>query len=85
MYYKVSSYSQEDLGAHKFVVGFCLVLLLVRKDITKETLVYGVGIRFAIANWIQAAWAVAFVSLEYHIVENQLTDVCIDSANLPSG
>ncbi|WWC69795.1 uncharacterized protein I206_103738 [Kwoniella pini CBS 10737] len=41
-------------------VGFCLVLLLVRKDVTKETLIYGVGLRFAISNWLQAAWAVFF-------------------------
>ena len=44
------------------IVGFCLTLLLVRKDVTKETLVNGVGLRFAIANWLQAAWAVCFVS-----------------------
>jgi hypothetical protein len=42
-------------------VGFCLTLLLVRKDVTKETLVNGVGLRFAIANWLMAAWAVCFV------------------------
>lgn len=36
-------------------------MLLVRKTETKETLVNGIGIRFAVANWIQAAWAVAFV------------------------
>lgn len=43
------------------IVGFCLTLLLVRKDVTKETLVNGVGLRFAIANWLMAAWAVCFV------------------------
>ena len=47
-------------------VGFCLLLLLVRKTETKETLVHGIGIRFAIANWIQAAWAVAFVSSSFY-------------------
>ncbi|WRT66802.1 uncharacterized protein IL334_003765 [Kwoniella shivajii] len=41
-------------------VGFCLVLLLVRKDVTKETLINGVGLRFAISNWLQAIWAVFF-------------------------
>lgn len=30
---------------------------------TKETLVNGVGLRFAIANWLMAAWAVCFVSV----------------------
>ncbi|WVR04924.1 hypothetical protein IAU60_001936 [Kwoniella sp. DSM 27419] len=51
------------------LVGFCLTLLLVRKD---ETLINGVGLRFAIANWLQAAWAVFFrvrspPSLSIHI------------------
>jgi len=41
-------------------VGFCLVLLLVRKDITKQTLVKGVGLRFAVANWLMAGWAACF-------------------------
>lgn len=41
-------------------VGFCLVLLLARKDVTKETLIHGVGVRFAVANWLQAAWAICF-------------------------
>jgi hypothetical protein len=30
--------------------------------IFKDTLIHGVGLRFAIANWIQAGWAVCFVS-----------------------
>jgi hypothetical protein len=55
------------------VVGFCLVLLIARKEETKQTLVHGVGLRFAIANWIQAAWAVAFVSIASAAWSNQLT------------
>ena len=43
-------------------VGFCLTLLLAQKESTKETLIHGIGLRFAMANWIQAAWAVCFVS-----------------------
>jgi hypothetical protein len=54
-----SEFSSE--GQADKVVGFCLTLLLVRKDVTKETLVNGVGLRFAIANWLMAAWAVCFV------------------------
>jgi cytochrome bd-type quinol oxidase subunit 2 len=42
-------------------VGFCLTLLLVRKDETKNTIINGVGLRFAVANWLMAAWAVCFV------------------------
>ncbi|KAK8870052.1 hypothetical protein IAR55_000622 [Kwoniella newhampshirensis] len=47
-------------------VGFCLVLLLARKEATKEMLIHGVGLRFAIANWLQAAWAV-FFTLQFFI------------------
>ncbi|ODN99320.1 hypothetical protein I350_07487 [Cryptococcus amylolentus CBS 6273] len=47
-------------------IGFCLVLLLARKDVTKQTLVHGVGLRFALANWLQAAWAV-FFTLQFFI------------------
>ncbi|ORX39626.1 hypothetical protein BD324DRAFT_614396 [Kockovaella imperatae] len=50
-------------------VGFCLVLLLARKDVTKETLVYGVGIRFAVANWLLAAWAVSFTLQAFAVAE----------------
>lgn len=28
----------------------------------QETLTHGIGMRFAIANWLMAAWAVAWVS-----------------------
>ncbi|OWZ59556.1 hypothetical protein J007_00887 [Cryptococcus neoformans] len=47
-------------------IGFCLVLLLARKEATKEMLVHGVGLRFAVANWLQAAWAV-FFTLQFFI------------------
>ncbi|RSH95706.1 hypothetical protein EHS25_000798 [Saitozyma podzolica] len=47
-------------------VGFCLTLLLARKQVTKDTLIHGVGLRFAIANWIQAGWAVCF-TLQFFI------------------
>ncbi|RSH83643.1 hypothetical protein EHS25_005547 [Saitozyma podzolica] len=47
-------------------VGFCLTLLLVRQQVTKDTLIHGVGLRFAIANWIQAAWAACF-TLQFFI------------------
>ncbi|KGB80347.2 hypothetical protein CNBG_6185 [Cryptococcus deuterogattii R265] len=47
-------------------IGFCLVLLLARKEATKEMLVHGVGLRFAVANWLQAAWAV-FFTLQFFV------------------
>ena len=54
------------LGAYWMVlyvlqIGYCLTLVTARKDVTKETLVYGVGLRFAIANWLMAGWAVCWV------------------------
>jgi hypothetical protein len=64
--YSLQSESEFSVGerADK-IVGFCLTLLLVRKDVTKETLVNGVGLRFAIANWLMAAWAVCFVRTSF--------------------
>jgi hypothetical protein len=48
-------------------IGFCLVLVLARKEETKATLTHGVGMRFAIANWLMAAWAVAW-TLKFFLV-----------------
>jgi hypothetical protein len=61
LYSLQSEFGSFLVGQADKVVGFCLTLLLVRKDVTKETLVNGVGLRFAIANWLMAAWAVCFV------------------------
>lgn len=47
-----------------------MLLLIVRKNETKETLVHGIGMRFAVANWIQAAWAVCFVRIGAEIMCN---------------
>lgn len=48
-------------------IGFCLLLVMARKDETKKLLTHGVGLRFAIANWLQAGWAVAWV-LKFFLV-----------------
>ncbi|KAK4685929.1 hypothetical protein P7C73_g4206, partial [Tremellales sp. Uapishka_1] len=69
-------------------VGFCLTLLLVRKEETKETLVNGVGLRFAIANWLMAGWAVAwtlqlFVVAEIIILLNVINVLSIHLTLLP--
>lgn len=55
-------------GAYWFVVyflqiGFCLVLICARSDATKATLIHGVGMRYAIANWL-IALAVALWTLQ---------------------
>ncbi len=71
------------------------MLLLVRKEVTKvrlqvhsgsfadsarqETLVYGVGLRFAIANWVMAGWAVCFVSIIFDLALNRATDPVVDT------
>ncbi|GHJ90411.1 hypothetical protein NliqN6_6813 [Naganishia liquefaciens] len=50
-------------------IGLCLILVLARKDETKATLVHGVGLRFAIANWLQAGWAVAWTLKWFKVSE----------------
>ncbi|CED84874.1 hypothetical protein [Phaffia rhodozyma] len=39
-------------------IGFCLMLVLARSAETKDVLMRGVGMRFSIANWLMAGWAV---------------------------
>lgn len=55
-------------GAYWFVVyflqiGFCLVLICARSDASKATLIHGVGMRYAIMNWL-IALAVALWTLQ---------------------
>lgn len=50
-------------------IGFCLVLVVARKEETKSTLVHGVGLRFAIGNWLQAGWAVAWTLKFFKVSE----------------
>jgi len=42
-------------------IGYCILLVLVRKDETKATLTKGVGMSLVIANWLMAAWPILFV------------------------
>ncbi|KAL7422087.1 hypothetical protein Q5752_002730 [Cryptotrichosporon argae] len=69
-------------------VGFCLSLLLVRKEETKTMLVNGVGLRFAIANWLQAGWAVCwtlqfFIGAEVLLLINVINLLSIHLTLLP--
>ncbi|KAG8950112.1 hypothetical protein FRC04_007966 [Tulasnella sp. 424] len=41
-------------------VLFCMLLVGGRKHDTRETMVYGVGLRLVIANWIMVAWSIVF-------------------------
>jgi len=41
-------------------VGYCILLVLARKDETKATLVKGVGVSLVVANWIMALWAISW-------------------------
>lgn len=41
-------------------VGYCLLLVLARKQETKNALVKGVGLPLVIANWVMAGWAIAW-------------------------
>ncbi|KZT60009.1 hypothetical protein CALCODRAFT_523122 [Calocera cornea HHB12733] len=42
------------------LVGYCVLLVIARKEETKATIVHGVGLRFVIANWFLAFWSIAF-------------------------
>ncbi|KAG9047926.1 hypothetical protein FS837_001182 [Tulasnella sp. UAMH 9824] len=41
-------------------VLFCMLLVVGRKHHTRETMVYGVGLRLVLANWVMVAWSIAF-------------------------
>ncbi|KAA1471944.1 hypothetical protein DENSPDRAFT_859225 [Dentipellis sp. KUC8613] len=42
-------------------IGYCLLLVFVRKPETKKTVVKGVGMAVVLANFVMAGWAVAWV------------------------
>jgi len=42
-------------------IGYCIMLVLARKPETKQTLIHGSGQWIVWANWVLAAWAVAFL------------------------
>lgn len=42
-------------------IGFAVLIVAGQKDFTKRTIVYGVGLRLALANALLGAWAIAFV------------------------
>lgn len=42
-------------------IGYCILLVLVRKAETKKALVKGVGLSIVYANWVMAGWAIAWV------------------------
>ncbi|WOO78491.1 uncharacterized protein LOC62_02G002038 [Vanrija pseudolonga] len=48
-------------------VGLALLVIIAQSDRTKAALIHGVGLRFAVINWLMAAWAVAW-SLQFFIV-----------------
>jgi len=42
-------------------IGYCVLLVIARKPETKKTLTKGVGFSLVLANWVMAAWAIAWV------------------------
>lgn len=42
-------------------IGYCVLLVLVRKRETKATLTKGVGTSLVIANWLMALWPIFFI------------------------
>lgn len=54
------------IGTFMFVlyvaqIGYCVLLVLVRKPETKATLTKGVGMSLVIANWLMAIWPIFFI------------------------
>jgi len=48
-------------------IGYCILLVLVRKPETKRTMTKGVGMSIVIANWLMAIWPI-FFTLEFWLV-----------------
>ncbi|EJU01326.1 hypothetical protein DACRYDRAFT_67205 [Dacryopinax primogenitus] len=48
------------------LVGYCILLVMARKEETKATIVHGVGLRLVLANWLIAFWSIAF-ALEFFV------------------
>ncbi|KAI0058329.1 hypothetical protein BV25DRAFT_1967716 [Artomyces pyxidatus] len=44
-----------------FQIGYCIILVLVRKPETKKTIVKGVGLALVFSNWVMAAWAITWI------------------------
>ncbi|KAK7678063.1 hypothetical protein QCA50_019004 [Cerrena zonata] len=42
-------------------IGYCVLLVVVRKPETKRALVRGVGLPLVFANWVMAGWAIAWL------------------------
>ncbi|KAJ7695107.1 hypothetical protein B0H17DRAFT_1008777 [Mycena rosella] len=57
-------------------IGYCILLVLVRKPETKKTLTQGVGLSLVFANWIMALWAVAWV-FEWFLVATILQGILL--------
>jgi len=57
-------------------LGYCLLLVLARKQETKQTLVKGVGISLIIANWVMGFWAIAW-TLRYFLVSTILVGILL--------
>jgi len=53
------------IGTYLFIIyaaqiGYCVLLVLVRKPETKTTLTKGVGMSLVVANWLLAIWPIFF-------------------------
>lgn len=42
-------------------IGYCFLIVLVRKPETKKTIVKGVGLALVFSNWVMAAWAISWI------------------------
>ncbi|VDB83157.1 unnamed protein product [Peniophora sp. CBMAI 1063] len=49
------------LAIYILQVGYCVILVFVRKPETKATVVKGVGLALVLSNWVMAFWSIAWV------------------------
>ncbi|ESK85664.1 hypothetical protein Moror_9933 [Moniliophthora roreri MCA 2997] len=57
-------------------IGYCILLVLVKKTETKKTLTKGVGLSLVFANWVMAVWAITWV-FEWFVASTVLQGILL--------
>ncbi|EEB97811.1 hypothetical protein MPER_02794 [Moniliophthora perniciosa FA553] len=57
-------------------IGYCILLVLVRKPETKKTLTKGAGLSLVFANWVMAVWAITWV-FEWFVASTVLQGILL--------
>jgi len=50
-------------------IGYCLFITISRNPATREMAINGVGLRFCLANLLQAAWSPLFIARQFLVAE----------------